>query len=51
MTLGLATLIVVGANTESIAAPVSAAAQGLAVLLVASFGLWLITRAPFRRGP
>ena len=44
----LATLLVLAAQTNSIAPTVSAAAQGLAVLLVALLGLWMIVSGPLQ---
>lgn len=46
--LALATLIVIAAGTSSLAPSLSATANGLAVLLVAAAGFWMIASAPFR---
>ncbi len=45
----LAALILISAQTESAAPSLSATAQGLAVLVVAGIGLWMMLTSPFRR--
>ena len=41
-------LVLVSSATSSIAPSISATGQGLAVLLLAFVGLWMILTAPFR---
>jgi len=45
----LAVLVLLAAQTQSVAPSISATAHGLAVLLLAGVGLWLIATSPFRR--
>lgn len=46
--LSLAILVVIAATTSTFSPMLSAAVQGLAVLLIAVAGLWLILTGPFR---
>ena len=45
----LAVLILISSQTSAAAPSVSATTEGLAVLLIAGVGLWMIVTAPFRR--
>ena len=49
LALALGTLVAFAAAATPVAPGLSAIAQGLAVLLLASFGIWLIATSPFRR--
>lgn len=49
MVIGFATLIMIAVSTASVAPTLSATSQGLATLLVALVGFWMIVMSPFRR--
>lgn len=45
----LVALLLIAGATESTAASLSSMAQGIAVLIVAGIGLWMVLMSPFRR--
>ena len=47
--VSLVVLVLISAQTSSLAPSISAATEALAVLLIAGVGLWIIASAPFRR--
>lgn len=48
MAVGLAALVVIASSTASVAPSLSGAAQGLAVLLLAAGGIWMMLASSVR---